>query len=369
MQHQHQPEQRSSRVSQLRTLLPLTPFPLLTPHPFPPLLSSHQVPSEYLNTLITRSSGSVTIENALGDHPRSDPEVLAAAAAFMAIDHDANGIAEPRSTLTTHRPHHSPPLTSHPTHSPLTTLSAPTILHLHTGMLSLDEFEQLLVGTTMASSSADDRVARGRMQRMFGKADLNKDGRVDFNEVSCATTQAAQTANRGSYSKRLLPSPPLSLSSFALQFILMRKKTERHLRKEEERKMRHQAKHQERRGSNKGGGGGGGNSSKASPSRRSSRSGRASKDSSDGGSYRGPEVGMWVEAVRAEQQKGEVRSSSNSNSSSISLTLPLTLPSHHPFLPPSPHTGALCGGGQGARGDDREKVRATLEWRSSGLPL
>ena len=78
-------------------------------------------------------------------------------------------------------------------------------------MLSLDEFEQLLVGTTMASSSADDRVARGRMQRMFGKADLNKDGRVDFNEVSCATTQAAQTANRGSYSKRLLPSPPLSL--------------------------------------------------------------------------------------------------------------------------------------------------------------
>merc|ERR1719327_2403394 len=87
----------------------------------------------------------------------------------------------------------------------------------------------------MASSSADDRVARGRMQRMFGKADLNKDGRVDFNE-----------------------------------FIIMRKKTERHLRKEEERKMRHQAKHQERRGSNKGGGGGG-NSSKASPSRRSSR--------------------------------------------------------------------------------------------------
>ena len=150
---------------------------------------------------------------------------------------------------------------------------------------------------------------------------------------------------------------------------IQRKKTERHLRKEEERKMRHQAKHQERRGSNKGGGGGGGNSSKASPSRRSSRSGRASKDSSDGGSYRGPEVGMWVEAVRAEQQKGGVRSSSSNSSAAVYLS-PFPHPSLIITLPSaSPLTGALCGGGQGARGDDREKVRATLEWRSSGLPL
>ena len=142
-------------------------------------------------------------------------------------------------------------------------------------------------------------------------------------------------ANRGSYSKRFpsLPSSP-SLSSFALQFIVMRKKTERHLRKEEERKMRHQAKHQERRGSSKGGGGGG-DSSKASPSRRSSRSGRASKDSlSDGGSFRGPEVGMWVEAVRAEQQKGEVRSSSSNSSAAVYLS-PFPHPSLlSPFLPP-----------------------------------
>ena len=79
-------------------------------------------------------------------------------------------------------------------------------------MLSLDEFEQLLVGTTMASSSADDRVARGRMQRMFGKADLNKDGRVDFNEVSCATTQTAPQPTETATLSASLPSPPLPLS-------------------------------------------------------------------------------------------------------------------------------------------------------------
>ena len=78
-------------------------------------------------------------------------------------------------------------------------------------MLSLDEFEQLLVGTTMASSSADDRVARGRMQRMFGKADLNKDGRVDFNEVSCATTQTAPQPTETATLSASFP-PLLSLS-------------------------------------------------------------------------------------------------------------------------------------------------------------
>ena len=40
---------------------------------------------------------------------------------------------------------------------------------------------------------------------------------------------------------------------------------------------------------------------------------------------------MWVEAVRAEQQKGEVRSrSSNSSADSISLTLPSSFPLINP---------------------------------------
>ena len=44
---------------------------------------------------------------------------------------------------------------------------------------------------------------------------------------------------------------------------------------------------------------------------------------------------MWVEAVRAEQQKGEVRSSSSSSADSISHPCLITLPPHHPSFRPS----------------------------------
>ena len=83
------------------------------------------VPSEYLSMIIERSA-SRELRDVVGESGDAEMggEIASAALAFRAIDHDGNG------------------------------------------MLNLDEFEQLLVGTTMASAASDDQLSRSKMAKM-----------------------------------------------------------------------------------------------------------------------------------------------------------------------------------------------------------
>ena len=50
------------------------------------------------------------------------------------------------------------------------------------GMLDFAEFQQLILGLTMVNEMGLAALPPAKLERMFQKADLNRDGRVDFNE-------------------------------------------------------------------------------------------------------------------------------------------------------------------------------------------
>ena len=177
------------------------------------------VPSEYLQTIIARSV-SREIQDELSDP--NDPEVLAAAVAFAAIDYDANG------------------------------------------MLDLDEFEQLVVGTVMGSSANDDSTDRAKMKKMFDRADLNHDERIDFNE-----------------------------------FLILRKRTLKHVAKQERYVARQEKKSPQKASAQR---------SRGDSRRRGSRGGESRRGGSEHSDYEeGPQVGEWVQAVRNEHRKEQER--------------------------------------------------------------
>jgi hypothetical protein len=92
--------------------------------------------------LLARSSGSRAVVDELRtEHATELPEdVLQAAAAFVAMEGDERN-----------------------------------------ALLTLDQFETALVGHSMAAGDAEAATVK-RVRQMFAKADLNKDGFVDFNE-------------------------------------------------------------------------------------------------------------------------------------------------------------------------------------------
>ena len=164
------------------------------------------VNTEYMQMILARSSSRELRDEV--SNP-DDPEIQAAAIAFAALDHDANG------------------------------------------MLCFDEFEQLVVGTSMASSAIDKSVSRERMKGMWVKADINRDERVDFNE-----------------------------------FVIMRRRAMQRATREAQKAERHGA--HSHHGS------------------RRSHGARSSSTRSDDGEPV-PETGVWVEVLREEQRKGEAR--------------------------------------------------------------
>eukprot|EP00900_Chrysochromulina_parva_P013660 jgi/Chrpa1/22295/Chrysochromulina_OHIO_Genome00009026-RA len=97
---------------------------------------------DYLRMLLARSSGSRAVVDELRtEHATELPEdVLQAAAAFVAMEGDERN-----------------------------------------ALLTLDQFETALVGHSMAAGDAEAATVK-RVRQMFAKADLNKDGFVDFNE-------------------------------------------------------------------------------------------------------------------------------------------------------------------------------------------
>ena len=99
------------------------------------------IPLEYLALLID-SSKSRAVDDVVGERAvaLARPEVREAAAAFLALDADRNGL------------------------------------------LSLDEFEQLILGRAMEDTAAAGLFSHAKMRKMFDHADVNKDGLVDFNE-------------------------------------------------------------------------------------------------------------------------------------------------------------------------------------------
>ena len=100
------------------------------------------VQPDYLRMLLARSSGSRAVVDELRtEHATELPEdVLQAAAAFVAMEGDERN-----------------------------------------ALLTLDQFETALVGHSMAAGDAEAATVK-RVRQMFAKADLNKDGFVDFNE-------------------------------------------------------------------------------------------------------------------------------------------------------------------------------------------
>ena len=76
-----------------------------------------------------------------------------------------------------------------------------------TGVLSFEQFEAALMGHVMASGAADASLSSKRVKRMFARADLNHDGRIDFNEFLAMrrSTQrhAQKAAERTDLAERL----------------------------------------------------------------------------------------------------------------------------------------------------------------------
>ena len=102
-------------------------------------------------------------------------QVIAAARAFLLYDADWNGA--PRESWVV--VHHKLGVGGLETRARHSRLQEPTPFLRSPGTLTRDEFQDLMDNHSMVSGSVHKK---GVVDKMFDKADLNRDGQIDFNE-------------------------------------------------------------------------------------------------------------------------------------------------------------------------------------------
>ena len=146
--------------------------------------SAHgHVSKEYMELLVGQSASRAVVDEL---HDLSRPDVAEAAAAFLEIEAGDRGEAGEGHGLQ---------------------LLAGERAGVLSGLLTLEQFETSLVSHTLASGTDSG----GKAAAMFAKADLNGDGRVDFNEFLALRRRALHHAHRHGHHSAAATSPPQKL--------------------------------------------------------------------------------------------------------------------------------------------------------------